>query len=94
MDDACIISPHKSHISREIESLQKDYNLTDEGTLFDYLGTRFDRHSDGSVTLTQPRMIERVLQIVGLAATDSHVKSHDTPAIQTLTPTASSRPRL
>ena len=81
VDDACIISPHKSHIRREIDSLKKDYDLTDEGTLYDYLGTWFDRHSDGSVTLTQPRVIERVLQIVGLAVTNSHVKSHDTPAV-------------
>ena len=66
VDDACFISPHKYKIDAEIKSLQRDYDLTDDGDLKDYLGTRFDRHKDGSVTLTQPRMMERVFDIVGL----------------------------
>ena len=94
VDDACIISPCKKKILAEINSLKQDYALTDEGTLHDYLGTRFDRHTDGSVTLTQPRMIERALDIVGLSHSDVHIKLHDTPAITTLTPGVTSRPRL
>ena len=83
----CILSPDKSKIASEIASLQRDYDLTDEGPLQDYLGTRFDRNSDGSVTLTQPRMIERVLSIVGLDSKDTTIKVHDTPAVETLTST-------
>lgn len=93
VDDACILSPDKSKIASEIASLQRDYDLTDEGPLQDYLGTRFDRNSDGSVTLTQPRMIERVLSIVGLDSKDTTIKVHDTPAVETLTSTPSSAPR-
>ena len=63
VDDACILSPDKSRILSEIISLQKDYDLTDEGPLQDYLCTRFDCNKDGSITLTQPRMIDRVLSI-------------------------------
>ena len=66
VDDACLISPDKSKINLEIESLKKDYDLTDEGDLNDYLGTRFDRKKDGTVELTMPRMIERILDIVSL----------------------------
>ena len=66
VDDACIISHDKRKIQSEILSLKKDYDLTDEGELQDYIGTRFERSSDGSVTLTQPRMIERLMAIVGL----------------------------
>ena len=36
--DACIISLYKHNILSEIKSLQKDYDITDEGEL--YLGTR------------------------------------------------------
>jgi len=79
VDDAILISPNKSLIDLEIKSLQKDYALTDDGELKDYLGTRFVRQEDGSIELTQPRMIERVLQIVGLDK-DENVKTHDTPA--------------
>ena len=38
----------------------------------------FDRSPDSSVTLTQPRMIDRVLDIVALLS-GSSVKIHDTP---------------
>jgi hypothetical protein len=66
VDDAILISPSKFKIQEEILSLQKDYDLTDDGALKDYLGTLFERHADGSISLTQAKMIERVLQVVGL----------------------------
>ena len=84
VDDACIISHDKTKIANEIKSLQQDFDLTDDGPLQDYIGTRFERHADGSVSLTQPRMIDRVLKIVGLDSTDTHVKVHDTPATSIL----------
>jgi hypothetical protein len=80
VDDALLISPNEQLINDEIKSIQQDYDLTDEGTLKDYLGTRFERRKDGSIELTQPRMIDRVLQIVGLDPESQHVKTHDTPA--------------
>jgi hypothetical protein len=58
VDDAILISPHKHLIMKEIASLQRDYDLTDDGELQDYLGTRFVRKSDGSIELSQPKMIE------------------------------------
>ena len=50
--DACIISHNKLKIQSKIKSLQKDYDLADDGKLQDYIDTRFDPHSNGSVTLT------------------------------------------
>jgi hypothetical protein len=79
VDDAILISPFKSKIDFEIKSLQQAYDLTDDGELKDYLGTRFTRQSDGSIILEQPRMIERILDMVGLGS-DERVKMHDTPA--------------
>ena len=70
VDDACLISPSATDIQAEINSLKKDFELTDEGPLCDYLGTRFNRRPDGSVELTQPRMIQRALDIVSLNQTD------------------------
>ena len=93
VDDACIISSSKILIKSEIISFQSDYDLTDDGELQDYLRTRFDRSSDGSVTLTQPRMSSRVLEIVGINK-DENVKMHDTPATTILTDTTATRPRL
>ena len=93
VDDACIISPSLSKIKLEIKSLQQDYDLTDDGELQDYIGTRFDRHPDGSVTLTQPRMIERLLSIVGLDSSDVHIKLHDTHSISILHDHTDAKPR-
>ena len=39
-----------------------------------YLGTHFDRSSDGFVTLTQLQIVSRVLNIVGLNK-DGNVKN-------------------
>ena len=36
--------------------------------------------NDGSIKLTQPRMIRRVLEYVGLDSKSETVKMHDTPA--------------
>ena len=66
VDDACLTSHSKLKIQQEIVSLKQDYDLTDDEELQDYIGNRFQRHTDDSVTLSQPRMIERLLAIVGL----------------------------
>ena len=80
VDDAILISPNKQLIDREIKSLQQDYDLTDDGELKDYLGTRFTRHENGSIELSQPRMVNRILEMVGIDP-ESKTKMHDTPAI-------------
>jgi hypothetical protein len=83
VDDAYLTGPDKTAIDKAIKSLQKDFALTDEGDLKDYLGVRIIRHNDGSAELVQPRMIDRCLQIVGIPTRDqddSKIKSHDTPA--------------
>ena len=66
VDDAILISPSKKTIEQRIKSLQETFTLTAEGPLHDYLGVRFDRHADGSITMTQPRLTERVCAMVGL----------------------------
>ena len=80
VDDAVLISPDLSRIKACVQSLKEDFALTDDGPLHDYLGTRFIRSKDGSIELTQPRMIQRVLEYVGIDPTSESVKMHDTPA--------------
>lgn len=80
VDDAILISPSKNKIQTEIKSLERDFDLTDDGALKDYLGTRFVRSADRKrITLSQPKMIQRVLELVQLHDKES-VKVHDTPA--------------
>ena len=63
--------------------MQEGYNLTDDVELKDCLGTRFTKLPDGSIELSQPRMIERVLEMVGLDDVPNRTKMHDTLAIST-----------
>ena len=65
VDDAIPVSKSNKRIDAEIRLLKSSFGLTDEGPLKDYLGTRFDRNADGSIKLTQPRMIQHALKVVG-----------------------------
>lgn len=80
VDDAILISPSQSLIAKEIKSLQDSFKLTDEGPLQDYLGTRFTKQPDGSILLTQPHLVNRILESVGLDPNNTETKLHDTPA--------------
>jgi hypothetical protein len=81
-------------IDKEIKSLQTEFALTDDGELTDYLGTRFTRNKDGTIELTQPRLIERVLGIVGINSEDENVKVHDTPASAVLQKNTKDKKRI
>ena len=79
-DDAIQVSKGNTRIDAEICSLISSFNLTDKGTLKDYLGTCFDCNAVGSIEFAQPIMIKRALKEVGLDVNDQHVKMHDSPA--------------
>ena len=59
----------------------------------DYLSTRFTKRSDGSVLLTQPRMVDRILKIIGFDKLDENVTKHDTPATTILDNDPEGKPR-
>jgi Reverse transcriptase (RNA-dependent DNA polymerase) len=83
VDDACLISPNKCKVEKVIRMLQEKYLLTDEGELRDYLGVRIEKCRDG-ITLKQPRIINRILEMVGLPvgneSKEHKVKTFDSPA--------------
>ena len=84
VDDAILIHKDKNMVSDEIKSLSESFTLTSEGEVCDYLGVRFVRKPDGSIVLSQPRLIERVCKLVGLDVDNENVKHHSTPAISVL----------
>ena len=61
-------------------SLKQSFELTDEGDLQDYLGTRLTKHPDGRIELQQKKMIDNCLEMLGMGPTSKNVKIHDTPA--------------
>ena len=67
-------------INCEITSLKQSFELTNEGELQDYLGTRLTKHPDGRIELQQKKTIDNCLDLLGMGPSSKNVKTHDTPA--------------
>ena len=80
VDDAALFSPNSTAINCEIMSLKQSLELTDEGELQDYLGTRLTKHPEGWIELQQKKMINNCLDMLGMGPSSKNVKTHDTPA--------------
>jgi hypothetical protein len=79
--DDCLIFAKNQELAQDlIQGLQKTFVLTEEDDVSAYLGVqlKMDEATD-TVTLSQPYLIERIIQELGLAVTDANVK--DTPAV-------------
>ena len=61
-----------------IKSLQKDFDLTDEGDVDAFLGVKFDNLPDGQIKMTQTGLIEQILKDVGI---QNESKAHSTPTL-------------
>ena len=62
VDDCCIISESEdktSEIYNEIVS--KRFNMTDEGSMEAYLGLHIDRTKKGEFTISQPFLVDRII---------------------------------
>ena len=47
----------------------RPFDLTDEGTLTDYLGVKVEHMADGSIKLSQPHLIQQVIDDLGFKIT-------------------------
>jgi hypothetical protein len=79
-DDNLLAGPDKAEIDRIIEELQSKAKLsiTVEGDLADFLGVSIDRRSDRTIHLSQPHLIDQILE--DLRLNKSNVKDRSTPA--------------
>lgn len=76
IDDGILLGPDKDEIQGIFDKLSKDFKLTDEGDLCEYLGVRHERTDKGEFKLTQPTLINRILETVQVS------KVAHTPAIE------------
>ena len=82
-DDSIIAGPSEKEVADVVESIKKaGLDVTVEGTLEDFLGVNIDRKDDGTIHLTQPHLIDKILMDLKMNGKDLKVKS---------TPAASSR---
>ena len=79
VDDCIGLCRRRSSLDTLVADLSSIFILTDEGDINEYLGLKIHRDLQrGTFTLTQPGLIKRIIDAVGL--TDSATKA-DTPAV-------------
>ena len=79
-DDSLLAGPDRNEIDQIIEELQSKAKLaiTVEGDLADFLGVNIERRSNGTIHMTQPHLIDQILD--DLRLNDNSVKDKGTPA--------------
>ena len=82
-DDSIIAGPSKDKIDKTIKLIQSvGLDITIEGSLQDFLGINIDRRDDGTINMTQPLLIDKILADLRLTQENVNIKT---------TPMASSR---
>jgi hypothetical protein len=54
-------------------SIRKEFVLTDEGDVGNFLGIKVERQKNGLIDLTQPVLIDKIIQRVGLESNSSYL---------------------
>ena len=78
IDDFLIFSKDKLKAMTLIEDLKNDFYLTDEGDASSYLGVQVMYNYNGSMSLTQPFLIEQIIDFLGNTITTANTQP--TPA--------------
>jgi len=66
-DDSILAGPDEQEIEEILEDMKKaKLDITVEGDICDFLGVKIDRRPDGTIHLTQPHLIEQILEEVRL----------------------------
>ena len=79
-DDSILAGPDESEIEQIIKDMKKaKLDITIEGDLQDFLGVNIDRKPDGTIHLTQPQLIDQILDDLRMNH-DEKVKPKSTPA--------------
>ncbi|MFM7530824.1 MAG: reverse transcriptase domain-containing protein [Nodosilinea sp.] len=81
-DDSILAGPSKKEIDSTIAQMRQVLDLTVEDKLTDFLGVNIDRRDDGTIKLSQPKLIQQVIN-------DLHLEQDQ--ATTRTTPAASSR---
>jgi hypothetical protein len=61
VDDGIFAGPDKTETENLIIGLQKEFNITDEGDLTEYLRVLVEKQKDGHTKLSQPHLIKQIL---------------------------------
>jgi hypothetical protein len=77
-DDSILATPTQDEIDNAVNEMKGIcLNVTDEGTLSDFVGVNITRNDNGMITLSQPKLIEQILSDMRL--TENNVKTKNIP---------------
>ena len=65
VDDCILMSTMDMAINKAISSLRsskQNFTIEDEGAVGDFLGVKIDHSNDGTITLTQPQLINLIIE--------------------------------
>ena len=64
-DDSILAGPDQKEINKVIEDMKKaKLDIMVEGDIQDFLGVNINQNNDGTITFSQPHLIEKVLKAV------------------------------
>jgi hypothetical protein len=76
-DDGIFCGPDKEEIDCPIKEMGVRFNITDKGTIDEYLGVKVTHLPDGRITLTQLHLIDSIINDTGFRESN---KGKPTPA--------------
>jgi hypothetical protein len=89
VDDSVLIDPNKENIDKVFAKLQAlKYNITDEGQINDYIGIKIKWWTDGTIKLSQPHLINQVLDDLNLLHSPTNNSKYKAKSQDNLAPTA------
>ena len=83
IDDCIVFGPNNKAIDEVVNNLHlssKNFTLDDQGEVGDFLGIQIQTLDDGSIVLTQPQLIDSIIQDLLLQSGSNH---KNTPSITT-----------
>ncbi|MGH7954661.1 MAG: reverse transcriptase domain-containing protein, partial [Gloeomargaritales cyanobacterium] len=78
VDDCLFFARDETNIQRMIKDLRQEFDLVVEDDVSTYLGIKIKAASDGRIEMTQPYLIERILEATGMKDCNSKA----TPALE------------
>ena len=65
VDDCILISKTKADVEQLYKSIEKrGYSMTDEGSMEQYLGMKIDKYNNDSFQVSQPFLIQRIIDAI------------------------------
>jgi Reverse transcriptase (RNA-dependent DNA polymerase) len=77
-NDTIITGPSGDSIDEIISDADKLFNITSEDNIHNFLGINIDKQSDGMIVMTQPKLIQEIIDDLGL---QENLVSKETPAL-------------